>query len=105
MLTFYETRWAYASLEKLGTRTWMLLLIRVEKRHRGKGLARELITRILRDADAERITIRLCIPAHTYTYRGDLTPDQLSTWYHTLGFRSRGEYFIRRPRKEKANAH
>lgn len=99
----YQSAAGYAALEKLGERTWMLLILKVEKGKRGKGHGAALLTRILRDADTTRTTIRLCVPSHTY--QGDMSPEQLLDWYRGYGFRPRGVNLIRRPRKVKSNAH
>lgn len=59
---------------------------------RGKGHARELMRRVLLDADKERVTLYLEILSS-----GGLTHDELEAWYLRLGFVYRRGLYVRRP--------
>ena len=50
--------------------------------HRGNGYGSELLDRILADADAEDVILRLNIDPY-----GDMTFDQLREWYGRNGFK------------------
>lgn len=61
---------------------WLLTGVDVANNERGKGVARELLRRVLADADEENVTLYLSIePDGT-----GLDEDQLRDWYHRLGF-------------------
>lgn len=69
----------------------LLNRINVPKTQRGKGNARKLVSQVLADADAERVTLYLWIQPS-----GGLDFDQLEAWYRRLGFESYREHLYRR---------
>jgi ribosomal protein S18 acetylase RimI-like enzyme len=63
---------------------WLLTGVEVAYNERGKGIARDLMRRVLADADAERAPLYLSVePDGT---PASLDEDQLSAWYQRLGF-------------------
>lgn len=69
---------------------WLLTGIDVAHSERGKGVARDLIGRVVADADSEGATLCLVIePDGT-----GLDVDQLRSWYERLGFVSIEGYGI-----------
>ena len=62
--------------------------VSVLKPHRGKGIARRLMSEMLKDADSEGITLWLDINPY-----GDMDFAELLAWYHRLGCRPcKGRY-------------
>lgn len=76
---------------------WLLTGIDVAHKERGQGVARELMRRVLRDADRERVV--LCLAIHPDGT--GLDHDQLRAWYKRLGFKDMpgsGVEMVRQPR-------
>lgn len=76
---------------------WLITRINVPVAYRGRGHARELLRRVLADADAERVPLYLEISPSD-----GLGFTELRAWYERHGFKriSRGDYrglFLRRP--------
>jgi GNAT superfamily N-acetyltransferase len=63
---------------------WLLTGVDVAYAERGKGVARELLRRVLADADAENVTLYLSIEPDQSL--GSLNENQLRGWYKRLGF-------------------
>lgn len=83
------------------TYTNMLITrIHTPPHHRGKGIARELLTKCLTAADKTQTTLWLEIVPED-----DLTSyDRLHAWYTKNGFRDVGGVFRRKPAKLEAVA-
>jgi N-acetylglutamate synthase-like GNAT family acetyltransferase len=63
-------------------KTWLFTGVDVAHNERGKGVARELLRRVLDDADTEGVTLFLSVePDGT-----GLDDSQLRDWYARLGF-------------------
>lgn len=71
----------------------LLTRINVPRMHRGNGVARRLMQQVLRDADAERVTIYLHISPSD-----GLDFEQLEAWYERCGFVCAGIHYRRDPR-------
>lgn len=67
--------------------------INVPKEFRGRGIGHKLLLQCLADADAEGVTLWLEINAY-----GDMTYEQLESWYKRHGFKGHGIY-KRKPNK------
>lgn len=93
---------ALADLVELETGEWLLTRVAVPRPHRGTGVARELLRRVLADADAEGVTLRLSVVPYG---NGGLERRELAEWYARHGFRvdarearrSGGGVMVRRP--------
>jgi predicted GNAT family acetyltransferase len=97
-----KTHNAIADLDAQGSDTYMLTRINTPRQHRGKGVARALLRRVLDDADAEGITLVLGIVPS-----GGLSYIQLRDWYKRHGFRKSadgGDYYYRRLPLNAANS-
>ena len=62
-------------------RYYMINNIFVPEKHRGKGIGRNLMASITRDADRDGITLALCVSSS-----GGLTDEDLHAWYRRCGF-------------------
>jgi len=63
---------------------WLLTGVEVAYDERGKGVARELMRRVLTDADAEGVTLYLSVEPDGSL--GSLEASELMDWYERLGF-------------------
>lgn len=89
---------AHAYLMPILTDTWLLTGVEVAHNERGKGHARELMRRVLTDADNENVNLYLSVePDGT-----GLEASELMDWYERLGFvrLSENDYGMVRPAKE-----
>lgn len=76
---------------------WCISRINVPAEHRGEGHGSAMLRMILRDADAEQVTLWLEVQPS-----GPLDRQQLTAWYKRYGFKPhKYGYMIRRPRKKK----
>ncbi len=74
---------------------WWITRINVPIEFRGLGHGRELLRRVLKDADSEEAVLRLVINPY-----GEMSRRQLRTWYERHGFVHEGRgLFVRRPGK------
>lgn len=87
MKDFYydEEGWATVHLidltwSKLGG--WLISGVDVQKRHRGQGVARRLLQRVLDDADAEGLPLYLAAASDGT----GLSQEDLCAFYERLGF-------------------
>lgn len=66
-----------------GPKVWAVCRVAVQRRIRGRGLARELMAEVLADADREGVKLMLSVEPDPF---GTLDYDGLVAWYRRLGF-------------------
>lgn len=83
--------------------TWEINRIKVgglgQTEHYGKGVGRELLRRVIADADAERVVLRLAINSY-----GPLSTMELVRWYERNDFvLQKDGYYVRLPKDAPAD--
>lgn len=66
--------------------------VNVPEAHRGKGWGRKMMTEVLQEADKTSTTLWLEISSS-----GEMTWEDLRSWYEKLGFTDVGGIFRRKP--------
>lgn len=85
--------WAIVDVSEIGDLLYEVNRINVPRRWRGRGIARKLVTKVLEDADREKITLVLDINPY-----GDMDYKALKAWYERLGFsQEKDQRFYRKP--------
>lgn len=100
--SYYDVEhWATAHLTDLSwspLKGWLVTALDVNKRFQGQGHGRQLLQRIVDDADREGVTLYLAAAAST----PGLTQEQLCSFYERHGFEpyidDDPNAYIRRPR-------
>lgn len=82
---------AEVDLWQMEAGSYVVSRVIVSAEYRGQGYARQLMQEVLRDADAAGVTLLLEINPY-----GDMTYEQLESWYMRLGFCKDGSGVYRR---------